>query len=187
MSKAVVFLADGFEECEGLLAVDLLRRAGCAVDTASISKQRQIISSHGVCLMADALADEVDFSDVDMIVLPGGMPGTTNLYLHAGLRDLLKKHAAEGKLIAAICAAPSVLARHGLLNGYKASCYPSFEPLMKGAVVTGQMVTEDRNIITGEGPAAALPFAFTILRRFISEDEVKAIEESMRFTHLMHQ
>ena len=79
MSKAVVFLADGFEECEGLLAVDLLRRAGCAVDTASISKQRQITSSHGVCLMADALAAEVDFSDVDMIVLPGGMPGTSHL------------------------------------------------------------------------------------------------------------
>lgn len=113
--------------------------------------------------------------------------GTTNLYLHAGLRDLLKKHAAEGKLIAAICAAPSVLARHGLLEGYKASCYPTFEPLMKGAILTRQMVTEDRNIITAEGPAAAMPFGFTILRRFLSDNEVKDIEESMRFTHLMHQ
>lgn len=115
MSKAVVFLADGFEECEGLLAVDLLRRAGCAVDTASISKQRQIISSHGVCLMADALADEVDFSDVDMIVLPGGMPGTSHLAGSSVVAAQCRAFAADPhKWVAAICAAPSVLASLGL-------------------------------------------------------------------------
>ena len=187
MVKVYEFLAEGFEEIEALATVDALRRGNCEVVLVSVTGKRNVSSNTGTTVVTDKLFEECDFSDADVLSLPGGMPGTSNLYLHAGLRDLLKKHAAEGKLIAAICAAPSVLARHGLLNGYKASCYPSFEPLMKGAVVTGQMVTEDRNIITGEGPAAALPFAFTILRRFISEDEVKAIEESMRFTHLMHQ
>ena len=153
MSKAVVFLADGFEECEGLLAVDLLRRAGCAVDTASISKQRQITSSHGVCLMADALAAEVDFSDVDMIVLPGGMPGTS--------------HLAGSSVAAEQCRAKN------------ATCHPLFEQQLTGAAVTHKGVTVDGNIITGRGLGSAIPFALELVKRLTDEATAEKIRAAL--------
>ena len=163
MSKAVVYLADGFEECEGLLAVDLLRRAGCAVDTASISKQRQITSSHGVCLMADALAAEVDFSDVDMIVLPGGMPGTKNLGKSPVVQDAIDKAAERNTLICAICAAPSILGHKGLLNEKEAICFPGFEEELTGATISKKHVVCDGDFITAKGAGVAVDFGLEIV------------------------
>lgn len=180
MSKAVVFLADGFEECEGLLAVDLLRRAGCAVDTASISKQRQITSSHGVCLMADALAVEVDFSDVDMIVLPGGMPGTSHLAGSSVVAAQCRAFAADPhKWVAAICAAPSVLASLGLLQGRNATCHPLFEQQLTGAAVTHEGVTVDGNIITGRGLGSAIPFALELVKCLTDEATAEKIRAAI--------
>lgn len=182
MSKAVVFLADGFEECEGLLAVDLLRRAGCAVVTASISKQRQVISSHSVSLMADALAEELDFSDVDMIVLPGGMPGTSHLAGSAVVTAQCKAFAADpDKWVAAICAAPSVLGALGLLQGKRATSHPLFEQQLDGAAVTHEGVTVDGNLITGQGLGAAIPFALTLVKLLTGEATAEKIREAICF------
>ena len=182
MSKAVVFLADGFEECEGLLAVDLLRRAGCAVDTASISKQRQITSSHGVCLMADALADEVDFSDVDMIVLPGGMPGTSHLAGSSVVAAQCRAFAADPhKWVAAICAAPSVLGENGLLHGRKYTCYPGFENDEKyHGTYTAAPLQQDGKIVTANGAGNAMTFALYLLAALQGEEKALEVARSIQ-------
>ena len=161
MKTAVVFLADGFEECEGLLVVDLLRRAGIHVITASVMGRKEILSSHQVTLLADACAEEVDFRNADVVVLPGGMPGTT----HLGENSIVCKQCtafAADKYVAAICAAPSVLAGLGLLVGKHATCHPAVEEKLSGAIVTGEPVTVDGNIITGQGLGAGIPFALKL-------------------------
>ena len=161
MKTAVVFLADGFEECEGLLVVDLLRRAGIHVITASVMGRKEILSSHQVTLLADACAEEVDFRNADVVVLPGGMPGTT----HLGENSIVRKQCtafAVDKYVAAICAAPSVLAGLGLLVGKHATCHPAVEEKLSGAIVTGEPVTVDGNIITGQGLGAGIPFALKL-------------------------
>ena len=127
MSKAVVFFAEGTEECEALLVVDLLRRAKVEVTVASASGSREIVSSHKVHITADALAEEVDYSDVDMVVLPGGIPGTPNLAANKTVTDTCVSFAKSGKKVAAICAAPSVLASLGLLEGRKATAHAGFQ------------------------------------------------------------
>ena len=116
MAKAVVFFAEGTEECEALLVVDLLRRAKVEVLVASASGSREILSSHKVHITADALAEEVDYSDVDLVVLPGGIPGTPNLAANKTVTDTCAAFAKAGKKVAAICAAPSVLGENGLLR-----------------------------------------------------------------------
>ena len=162
MKTAVVFLADGFEECEGLLVVDLLRRAGIHVITASVMGRKEILSSHQVTLLADACAEEVDFRNADVVVLPGGMPGTTHLGENSIVRKQCTAFAAD-KYVAAICAAPSVLAGLGLLVGKHATCHPAVEEKLSGAIVTGEPVTVDGNIITGQGLGAGIPFALKLV------------------------
>ena len=162
MKIAVVFLADGFEECEGLLVVDLLRRAGIHVITASVMGRKEILSSHQVTLLADACAEEVDFRNADVVVLPGGMPGTTHLGENSIVRKQCTAFAAD-KYVAAICAAPSVLAGLGLLVGKHATCHPAVEEKLSGAIVTGEPVTVDGNIITGQGLGAGIPFALKLV------------------------
>ena len=135
--KAIVFLADGFEECEGLIAVDILRRAGVETIMASAMEGLQIDSSRHIKVMADVMAADVDYNTVDMIVLPGGRLGTENL----GANDLVVEKCREfaankAKYLAAICAAPSLPASLGLLEGKKATCHPDFEGHMAGAVLT---------------------------------------------------
>jgi len=142
MSKVCVFLANGLEECEGLITVDLLRRAGVDVTTASIHETKKILSSHRIKLKADALADELDMEVFDMIVLPGGLVGTNNLKESETVAKVCREFAArEDKMVAAICAAPSVLGELGLLEGRRATCYPGFEPALVGAEATGEDVT----------------------------------------------
>ena len=126
MSKAVVFFAEGTEECEALLVVDLLRRAKVEVTIASATGNRAITSSHKVHITADALAEDIDYSDVDMVVLPGGIPGTPNLAANKTVTDTCVSFAQTGKKVAAICAAPSVLAQLGLLEGRKATAHAGF-------------------------------------------------------------
>ena len=128
MSKAVVFFAEGTEECEALLVVDLLRRAKVEVTVASASGSLTVTGSHKVTITADALAEDVDYSDVDLVVLPGGIPGTPNLAASAAVTGAVKAQAAAGKKVAAICAAPSILADLGLLEGRKATAHASFGP-----------------------------------------------------------
>ena len=125
--KVYIFLADGFEEIEGLTVVDIMRRAKIDVETISITGQKQINGAHKIIVEADRLFEETDFSDGDMLVLPGGMPGTLNLKEHEGLRNLIGEFDKKKKYLAAICAAPSILSELGILKGRKACAYPSFE------------------------------------------------------------
>ena len=124
MKKQVcVFLADGFEEIEGLTVVDLLRRAGIEVTTVSITDSKTIHGAHGIDVLADKLFEEVNYEEQDMLVLPGGMPGTLNLGAHQGVKEELAKAFAEGKYLAAICAAPSVLGKYKFLDCKTNVCY----------------------------------------------------------------
>ena len=127
MKKVSVILADGFEEVEGLTVVDLLRRARIYVDTVSIMEDYTVHGAHGINVQTEDLFEEVNFVESDMIVLPGGMPGTKNLDSHAGVQRVVKDFFQEGKKIGAICAAPTVLSNLGLLKGKRVTCYPGVE------------------------------------------------------------
>ena len=144
--KTCVFLADGFEEIEGLTVVDILRRAGVEVKTVSVMGRKRIHGSHGIEVEADCLFEEAEAEKADLLVLPGGMPGTLNLKQHEGLIRLLKEFDREGRKIAAICAAPSILGGLGMLDGRDACSYPSFEDQLGGANVLQVPVVTDGHI-----------------------------------------
>lgn len=165
MKESFVFLAAGFEEIEALTVIDVMRRAGMNVQTVSITSALQVRGAHGVTVNADVLFDNTLFSDPEWLVLPGGMPGATNLYEFGPLQGLLKTQAeSKNGRIAAICAAPAVvLGQLGLLNGKKATCYPGFEHLMEGAEPVDQPVVVSDKFVLGSGPAWALPWALTLV------------------------
>ncbi len=175
---AVVFLADGFEECEALIVVDILRRAGIETVMASVMGRPEVDSSRHIVVRADKLAEEVDFSGVDIIILPGGRLGTENLAASEFVRSQCLAFARE-KRLAAICAAPSLLASLGLLEGKEATCHPDFAPQMKGARLTGGSVAVSGNITTGQGLGAAFPFAFELVKELVGEDRVRQIREAI--------
>jgi len=179
MKKIGVFLAEGFEEIEGLTVVDILRRAGQEVITISIMKSKEIHGSHKIGVLADTLYEEVDFTKLDGIVLPGGMPGTTNLAAHKGVNEVIKNFAEEGKLVAAICAAPSVLGQAGILQGKKAACYPGFEDKLIGAEVIYEEVAEAENIITSRGMGTAIPFSLVLTAYFTNEKKAQELAEAI--------
>ncbi|HEY9551929.1 MAG TPA: DJ-1 family glyoxalase III [Prevotella sp.] len=186
MAKVYEFLANGFEEIEALAPVDILRRGGIEIHTVSITGSPFVESAHGVTVKADLqIEDMANFHDADMLLLPGGMPGASNLLAHEGVCRAIREQHEKGKRIGAICAAPMVLGSLGLLNGRKATCYPGFEKYMEGAEYTKELFTVDGNIITGEGPAAVLPYAYKVLSFFVSEGEVHQVEHGMRYLHLM--
>ncbi len=186
MAKVYVFLADGFEDVEALIPVDVLRRGGVEVVTVSTTEFPLVESAHGVNIEADLQFEQCDFSDADLLMLPGGMPGASNLFAHEGVCRAVCEQAAAGKKIAAICAAPAVvLAQLGILDGKKATCYPGFEQAFEGATYTGDLVTVDGNITTGEGPAAAFPYAYELLSQLVDKQTSDQIAEGMRFKHLM--
>ena len=186
MAKVYEFLANGFEEIEALAPVDILRRGGIEVKTVSITGSEYAESSHGITIKAD-LVFEKDFSDADLLLLPGGMPGATNLNEHQGVRKALLHQFESGKHVGAICAGPMVLGSLGIVKGKKASCYPGFQKYLTGATYTAKLVEHDGNVITGEGPAATLPYAYHILSYFIGEEKTREIEQGMRYTHLMER
>ena len=188
MKKVYVFLADGFEDVEALIPVDVLRRGGVDVTTVSISDFPLVQSAHGVNMEADIMFEQGDFSDADLIFLPGGMPGASNLFAHKDVCKAVVDQFAAGKKVAAICASPAVvLAPLGILEGKKATCYPGFESALaeNNAVYTGALFTVDGNVTTGEGPAAAFPFAYELLAQLVNKQTSDQIAEGMRFKHLM--
>lgn len=158
-----VFLANGFEETEAVVPIDILRRAGFDVKLISITDELLVTSSHGVTIKADTTFDETDFNDAEMLFLPGGMPGTKNLDAHAGLCELLQDSAEKGVKLAAICAAPSVFGNLGLLNGKEATCYPGFEEQLMGASVSENPVVVSDNFITARGAGVAMKFALKLV------------------------
>ena len=169
MAKAVVFFAEGTEECEALLVVDLLRRAKVEVLVASASGSREILSSHKVHITADALAEEVDYSDVDLVVLPGGIPGTPNLAANKTVTDTCVAFAKAGKKVAAICAAPSA--------------HAAFQDKLAGAHVLDTEVVVDGNITTSYGLGGAIPFALELVRQLAGEAEADRIRSAIAYRH----
>lgn len=179
--KHYIFLANGFEEIEGLMVVDLLRRAEIPITTVSIGDSLEVLGTHNISVQADKLYSEVDYSNAHMLILPGGMPGTKHLGEHEGLKELLVNHNKENKMLAAICAAPSVFGMNGILEGKKATCYPGFEEQLKGAVYTDDKVVQDQNIITSKGLGTALDFALAIIAHNKGKDAVAKIKESVQY------
>ena len=164
MSRVCVFLADGFEEVEALTVVDLLRRAEVYVTMVSISDSLHVRGRSNIEVIADELWENAKPEKSDMLVLPGGMPGVTYLGEHEGLTKLLVKFAKEGKEVAAICAAPSILGKLGIVKGKKATVYPGMEEFLKGAdVVVDREVVTDGNITTSRGAGTAIPFALRLI------------------------
>lgn len=159
-----IHLAEGFEEVEALTAVDILRRAGIDAKTLSITGKKMVTGTHGIPVEADLLYEEADYPACEMIVLPGGLPGATNLEAHEGLaKHIVCFSKDEHKKLAAICAAPMVFGTCGILHGKKATIYPGMEEELKDGQATGETVTVDGNIITGMGPALAMEFALTLV------------------------
>ena len=190
MAKVYVFLADGFEDIEALIPVDVLRRGGVEVVTVSATDLPLVQSAHGVNIEADVLFEQADFGDADLLMLPGGMPGASNLFEHEGVRRAVSNQAAAGRKVAAICAAPAVvLAQMGLLQGRQATCYPGFEQTLEanGATYTADLVTVDGNITTAEGPAAAFPYAYELLEQLVSPETAQQVAVGMRYAHLMEK
>jgi 4-methyl-5(b-hydroxyethyl)-thiazole monophosphate biosynthesis len=183
MSKTVIFFADGVEECEGLLVADILRRAGGEVLIASISDSLDIVSSHSVRINCDVLAVDVDYDSVDLLVLPGGIPGTYNLADSRTVADAVTDFAAKGKKLSAICAAPWVLAKLGVLDGKKAISHKKFRDKLDGAIVTEREVVVDGNITTGWGLGAAIPFALELARQLEGEEAAEHVRAGIDYVH----
>lgn len=158
-----VFLANGFEEIEALTVVDLLRRADIQVKTVSVMEDRLVYGSKGVGVEADILFKAGNYENCQMLVLPGGMPGTTNLCNHKDLNEVLKEFYGRGKPIAAICAAPMVLGRAGLLSGHRATIYTGMEEELTGAQAVDEDVVISENIITSKGPGTAMDFSLAVI------------------------
>lgn len=178
MNKAYLFLADGFEEIEALTVVDLLRRAGIEVVTASINKTLAVSGAHGIEVAADTIINPKEMTDADIIILPGGMPGARNLADCAEVVEALTVQHERGGRIAAICAAPAVvLAPLGFLDGKEATCYPGFEEGIKagGGHARQQRVVKDGHIITANGPSSATQFALTIIETIKNQDAADEI------------
>lgn len=174
-----VFLANGFEEIEALTPVDVFRRAGLDTVTVSITDGYAVTGSHGITVTADKMLSEVDLADAELLLLPGGMPGTKHLGACKPLCDALTAHAKAGKPFAAICAAPSVPGRLGLLQGREATCYPGFEDALIGATVSEKKVVRDGNAVTATGMGVSLDFALECLRLLGRDAEADRIRRSV--------
>lgn len=183
MSKIGIFMANDCEEIEGLTVVDIARRAGIEIVMISITGSCEVTSSHKVTFMADACKDEIDYSTLDGIVLPGGMPGTLHLGEDTTVDKVIREFASCGKLVAAICAAPSVLGLAGLLEGKNAACHPGFEEKLLGAITSDEDVVQDGNIITSRGMGTAIPFALEIVRYFMDDETVDKVKKGLVYNN----
>ena len=181
MGTVYVFFADGFEEIEAFTSVDVMRRAGLNVEMVTVTPDEIVTGAHDVPVLCDKNVVNCDFFDAELVLLPGGMPGASTLEKCGELRNLVLRFAQEQKPIAAICAAPMVLGKLGVLKGKKATCYPGFEQYLEGAECTGAMVQVADNFILGKGPAAAAEFGFTILEKFAGAEKVLEVKQGMLF------
>ncbi|MDR2742153.1 MAG: DJ-1/PfpI family protein [Treponema sp.] len=179
--KALVFLADGFEEVEAVTPIDYLRRAGIEVTTASVSGNRTVTGAHGLPVVADSLLSELPAGVAwDVLVCPGGMPGAANIAASAPACALLKAQAAAGRLIATICASPAVvLSPLGLLRGRRFTCYPGMEKGVEGAFWSADRVVADGNIITSRGAGTAGEFAVVVIGAILNQEEANKVAASV--------
>jgi protein deglycase len=179
--RAIVFLANGFEEVEAVSIIDVLRRAGVQTTIARVDdgEDNGVMGAHEIFVGGDCQADEVQPEELDAVVLPGGMPGATNLAAARGVLDCVREVHRRKKLVCAICAAPIALAAAGVISGRKVTCYPGFDDRLSGAIYTGARVEHDSNIITGKGPGAALEFALAIVKELVGADVAQKLSQGM--------
>ncbi|MGM0411398.1 MAG: DJ-1 family glyoxalase III [Bacillota bacterium] len=178
MKKVMVPLAEGFEEIEAITNIDVLKRAGIEVITAGLGS-KEIEGDHGIKIETDMLLDEVDLDDLEAIVLPGGMPGAENLKNSDKLLWLISELAERENLVAAICAAPMVLDKAGVLKNKKATSYPGFDKEMPSCEYVEERVVRDHNVITGRGPGVAMEFALEVVRYLVGYEKVEELKEEM--------
>lgn len=182
MSRLAIFFGTGYEEIEALAVVDILRRAGIEISMVSINDTREVTGSHHITVKMDQLLSEVNFDEISGIVLPGGLMGTENLEACKPLMEQVDAFVKEGKLAAAICAAPSILGHRGHLQGRRACIYPGMEEHLKGAeVVMEAPAVTDGNVITGRGMGAAIPFALKLLEKLQGRAEAEEMAERIVF------
>lgn len=185
MAKIYEFISNGTEEVEALIPVDVLRRAGCDIQIVSTTGEQIITSSHGVKIVTDALIEDIDTSDADLLMIPGGLPGSVNLCNHPLVREAILKQYNAGKLVSAICAGPMIFGSLGISEGKRCTCYPGCEGDLTGATYTAELVTVDGNVITGEGPAATFPYAYTLCEMLCGKEITESLKEGMRYNHLI--
>ena len=176
-----LFLADGFEEIEAITVVDIVRRADIDIKLISISGALTMTGAHNIVIEADELFENIDFSTGQMLILPGGMPGSNNLRDFKPLCDLILEYNNQNKYIAAICAAPFIFGQLNILEGKKATCYPGFESELKGSILSTDNVVINNNIITSRGPATASDFAFEIVKLLTNNDIETSVAKGMLF------
>ncbi len=174
-----LFLGTGFEEVEAIATIDVLRRAEVELTTISVMGESFVEGAHGVRIEADKMFDEVDYSNAQMLILPGGMPGTLNLGEHEGLINILREQNKRGGWIAAICAAPSILGKMHLLRNREAVCYPGFEDQLEEAFVTKDRVKVSGNIITSKGPGCTIEFALQLAAILKGDAVASMVSEGM--------
>ena len=183
MSRIGIFFAEGYEEVEALTVVDLARRAGLEIDMISVTGGREGTGSHSITVKMDKVFSEVDFGGLDMLVLPGGMPGTKNLENCQELMEKLDEfYASENKYVAAVCAAPSIFGHRGYLKGRRATSFPDFECHLEGSVVTHGSAEVDGNVVTGRGMGCAIPFGLAIVELFQGKNAADALAEKIVYT-----
>ena len=176
--KIAILLANGFEEIEALMPLDVLRRAGVTVDTVGIGA-KTIIGAHNIPVIADITDSEADAKGYDGVIFPGGMPGAVNLDAADFTNKIIDAVKEKGGLLAAICAAPLVLGRRGLLEGKRATCYPGFEGELKGALVSPLGVVTDGNVVTAKGMGVALEFAKELTALLVSREASQTIAKAI--------
>jgi 4-methyl-5(b-hydroxyethyl)-thiazole monophosphate biosynthesis len=179
MKKIAVHLATGFEEIEAITIIDVLRRANHEVTMVSMTDSTKVTGGHQIPVIADVLFSELDYSTIDALVLPGGMPGAKNLDLHQGLQKQILQFNSDKKLLGAICAAPLVLGHLGILKGKKAVCYPGFEPELHGAELLKTAITVSGNVVTGRGVGAALTFALQLVEELSGKEKSDQLAKAM--------
>lgn len=182
MSKVAIFMANGCEEIEGLTVVDILRRAKIDIDMVSINDTVRVDGSHGIAFDADIAIKDFDRTAYDALIIPGGLPGTTNLGANDTVVEALKSQAADGKLVAAVCAAPSVLGDNGILDGKKATSYPGWEEHLVGAECLEDAVVRDGNIITSRGMGTAIAFALAIVEYLADKETADKISDGIIYS-----
>jgi 4-methyl-5(b-hydroxyethyl)-thiazole monophosphate biosynthesis len=183
MKRAAIFFGTGYEEIEALTVVDLLRRAKIEAICVSIDNEKTVTGSHDITVKMDTGIDSLDFDSLDILICPGGMPGTRNLEACAKLTDNIRKFDDEGKLIAAICAAPSIFGHMGLLTGRDACIYPGMEAELKGANVVYDKVVKAGNIITSRGMGTAIAFGLEIVAALTDKETSDNLGKTVVYSH----
>lgn len=180
MKKILLLLAEGFEEVEALTTVDYLRRMDITVDTCSIYNEKKVTGAHRITVETDKSLNEIgSIEGYDGIVIPGGLPGATNLRDNERVIELVQEFSKEEKLIGAICAGPIVLQRAGIIQGKKVTSNPGFEDDLKDGIYKDELVVQDGNIVTGRGPAVAVYFALKLVENLVGKDKMEALRKDI--------